>query len=155
MEQSGSRYGPFALNLRSAKNSLDLSPTAVQSLLHVRRSTMSLYYEAARVLTNSDSQSGSLKSRVYGNKDLKSSPAQLFGLLTEATKWSAVLKDVIEKSGILQLEKKVTRRKFSLPLLFIVSNDSDLPYRCSVSSFGWTALPSISFGHILLVFKQS
>jgi putative methyltransferase len=68
---------------------------------------MSLYYEAAAVLANPDKAGGSLKSRIYKKKDLKSSPAQLVALITEASKWSVVLKDVIEKSGVLAEEKKV------------------------------------------------
>jgi len=68
---------------------------------------MSLYYEAAAVLANPDKAGGSLKSRIYKQNDLKSSPAQLVALITEASKWSVVLKDVIEKSGLLVEEKKV------------------------------------------------
>jgi putative methyltransferase len=68
---------------------------------------MSLYYEAAAVLANTDNTGGSLKSRIYRQKDLKSKPAQLFALITEASKWSPVLKDVIEKTGLLGEEKKV------------------------------------------------
>ncbi|KAH7128444.1 S-adenosyl-L-methionine-dependent methyltransferase [Dendryphion nanum] len=69
---------------------------------------MSLYYEAATVLANPDKTGGSLKARIYKQKDLKSSPAQLFALIAEASKWSLVLKDVIEKSGLLVEEKKLT-----------------------------------------------
>lgn len=68
---------------------------------------MSLYYEAAAILANANQIGGSLKSRIYKQKDLKSSPAQIVALVTEASKWSAVLKDVIEKSGLLIEEKKV------------------------------------------------
>ena len=68
---------------------------------------MSLYYEAADILCNADKAGGSLKSRIYGKKDLKSSPANVYALVSEATKWSAVLKDVVEKSGVLREEKKV------------------------------------------------
>lgn len=68
---------------------------------------MSLYYEAAAIVRNEDKVGGSLKSRIYNKKDLKSAPAQVFALITEASKWSAVLKDVIEKSGVLKEEKKV------------------------------------------------
>ncbi|KAJ4291990.1 hypothetical protein N0V90_009889 [Kalmusia sp. IMI 367209] len=69
---------------------------------------MSLYYEAAAVLANSDNTGGSLKSRLYNKKDLKSKPAQLFALISEASKWSLLLKDVIEKCGLLTEEKKLT-----------------------------------------------
>lgn len=68
---------------------------------------MSLYYEAAAILANADKAGGSLKSRIYRQKDLKSPPAQIVALVTEASKWSEVLKDVIEKSGLLREEKKV------------------------------------------------
>jgi putative methyltransferase len=68
---------------------------------------MSLYYEAAAVLANSDNVGGSLKSRIYRQKDLKSKPAQLFALITEASKWSPVLKLVIEEIGLLREERKV------------------------------------------------
>ncbi|KAF2466429.1 NOL1/NOP2/Sun domain family [Lindgomyces ingoldianus] len=69
---------------------------------------MSLYYEAATVLTNPDKAGGSLKSRIYKKEDRKSSPAQVFALVTEASKWSLVLKEVIEKSGLLAEERKLT-----------------------------------------------
>ena len=68
---------------------------------------MSLYYEAADVLANPEKIGGSLKSRLYKNKELKCSPAQLFALISEASKWSLVLKDIIERCGLLALEKKV------------------------------------------------
>ncbi|PSN75022.1 S-adenosyl-L-methionine-dependent methyltransferase, partial [Corynespora cassiicola Philippines] len=69
---------------------------------------MSLYYEAAALLANPDNAGGSLKSRVFRKKDLKSSPAQLFALVAEASKWSPVLKDVIEKCALWPEEKKLT-----------------------------------------------
>lgn len=68
---------------------------------------MSLYYEAADILSNADKAGGSLKSRIYGKKDLKSSPANVYALVSEATKWSAVLKDVVEKAAVLREERKV------------------------------------------------
>jgi hypothetical protein len=72
---------------------------------------MSLYYEAAAILSNPDKVGGSLKSRIFGKKDLKSSPANVFALVMETTKWSAVLKEVVEKSGLLREERKVFSRK--------------------------------------------
>ncbi|OAL56275.1 NOL1/NOP2/Sun domain family [Pyrenochaeta sp. DS3sAY3a] len=69
---------------------------------------MSLYYEAATVLANPENVGGSLKSRIYKQKDLKSTPGQIFALIAEASKWSVVLKDVIEKCGLLAAEKKLT-----------------------------------------------
>ncbi|KAH4926330.1 hypothetical protein HBI67_002820 [Parastagonospora nodorum] len=69
---------------------------------------MSLYYEAAAILANAENTGGSLKSRLFTKKDLKSSPGQIFALIAEASKWSVVLKDVIEKTGVLAEEKKLT-----------------------------------------------
>jgi putative methyltransferase len=78
---------------------------------------MSLYYEAAAILANADNTGGSLVSRIYTKKDLKSSPGQIFALIAEASKWSIVLKDVIEKCGLLAEERKV--RKGWKNLLFM------------------------------------
>jgi putative methyltransferase len=69
---------------------------------------MSLYHEAAAVLSQPSSEGGSLKSRIYGKRDLKSPPAQVYALVYETCKWSLVLKEVVEASDILQLEKKVS-----------------------------------------------
>lgn len=71
---------------------------------------MSLYHEAAAILSSSGSEGGSLKSRIYGNKDLKSPPAQLYALVFETCKWSLVLKEVIDASEILKHERKVSHR---------------------------------------------
>lgn len=68
---------------------------------------MSLYYEAAAVLTNAEAAGGSLKNRIFGKKDAKSSPAAIFALVSETTKWSELLSEVVEKSGVLRVEKKV------------------------------------------------
>jgi putative methyltransferase len=69
---------------------------------------MSLYYEAAAILANSDNIGGSLKSRIFNKKDLKSTPGQIFALIAESSKWSVVLKDVIEKTKLLAEERKVS-----------------------------------------------
>ena len=68
---------------------------------------MSLYYEASSFLVPSSSSDGSLKARVFGTNDLKSQPKQIYALLTEAAKWSPILVDVIDRSQLLQLERKV------------------------------------------------
>ncbi|KAL7923886.1 S-adenosyl-L-methionine-dependent methyltransferase [Trichoderma austrokoningii] len=68
---------------------------------------MSLYHEAAEILSSSNS-SGSLKSRVFGKKNGKAPPAQLYALVLESAKWSLVLKEVIEKTELLKLERKLT-----------------------------------------------
>jgi putative methyltransferase len=77
---------------------------------------MSLYYEAAALLANTENTGGSLKSRLFAKKDLKSSPGQIFALIAEASKWSPVLKDVIEKCGLLAEEKKVWKPLHTLVL---------------------------------------
>ncbi|KAF2026253.1 hypothetical protein EK21DRAFT_74691 [Setomelanomma holmii] len=69
---------------------------------------MSLYYEAAALLANTENTGGSLKSRLFTKRDLKSSPGQIFALIAEASKWSLVLKDVIENCSLLAEEKKLT-----------------------------------------------
>ena len=66
---------------------------------------MSLYHETAQILTDT-SRGGSLKNRVFGKKGLKSPPGQVYALAVESCRWSGVLKEVIEASGILS-EKKV------------------------------------------------
>jgi len=68
---------------------------------------MSLYYEAAEVLAAPKDSGGSLKSRIFSKKDLKSQPAQIYALAIETCKWSPVLKEVIEKADLLRLERKV------------------------------------------------
>ncbi len=70
---------------------------------------MSLYHEAADILSApaTTSNGGSLKARIFSNKSLKSQPAQLYALVIESCKWSPVLKEVIENSTLLLLEKKV------------------------------------------------
>lgn len=67
---------------------------------------MSLYFDAVAILT-APSSGGSFKSRIYSAKNLRASPAQIYALTTEAAKWDTVLADVIDKSGILALERKV------------------------------------------------
>lgn len=64
---------------------------------------MSLYYESSPFL-----HQDSLKSRVFSAAQLKSKPKQVYALVSEASKWSHILKEVIEKSQILTLERKVS-----------------------------------------------
>ena len=68
---------------------------------------MSLYYDAAPFLVSASDAQGSLKSRVFGSKDLKSQPKQVYALVSEAAKWSPLLVEVIDQSQLLQLERKV------------------------------------------------
>lgn len=68
---------------------------------------MSLYYDAATVLTTS-AHNGSLKSRIYGNKlGLRSKPAHIYALISETAKYDGLLKEIIENTGLLAHEAKV------------------------------------------------
>ena len=70
---------------------------------------MSLYHEAAEFLIASPTEGGSLKARVFKKKTaLKSPPNQLYALVLETSKWSPVLKDVIDKAEVLRHERKVS-----------------------------------------------
>ncbi|KND85973.1 25S rRNA (cytosine-C(5))-methyltransferase rcm1 [Tolypocladium ophioglossoides CBS 100239] len=68
---------------------------------------MSLYHEAAEILTASSTDVGSLKSRVFG-KNIKSPPNQLYALVLETSKWSPVIKEVVEGAELLKHERKLT-----------------------------------------------
>lgn len=68
---------------------------------------MSLYHEAAEILSLSPEAGGNLKTRIFNRKDLKSPQQQIYALALETCKWSAVLKEVIDNAGILKLERKV------------------------------------------------
>lgn len=69
---------------------------------------MSLYHEAAEFLTSSPSEGGSLKARVFKRKALKSPPNQLYALVLETAKWSGILREVVDKTELLKLERKVS-----------------------------------------------
>lgn len=83
---------------------------------------MSLYNEASAILIRlSDFQNKSLSQSESSLKSLifpapssapavarKSSPTQLYALLIEASKWSPILKEIVERSGLLDQEKKLT-----------------------------------------------
>ncbi|KIV99711.1 uncharacterized protein PV09_08642 [Verruconis gallopava] len=69
---------------------------------------MSLYHEASTILTNENRQGGSLKSRVFGSRNLKNPPAKVYALLVQSLKWSPILKDVIDRSQILSHERKLS-----------------------------------------------
>jgi 25S rRNA (cytosine2278-C5)-methyltransferase len=68
---------------------------------------MSLYHEAADLLTAPNNAGGSLKSRIFNSKTLKSQPAQIYALVIETCKWSSILKEVIERAELLGFERKV------------------------------------------------
>lgn len=65
---------------------------------------MALYYDAAYILEKS--YAGSLKSRIYNSQTLRTSPAQVYALVSETKRWNPELKEVVERSGLLT-EKKV------------------------------------------------
>ncbi|RMJ28978.1 hypothetical protein PHISP_00189 [Aspergillus sp. HF37] len=69
---------------------------------------MSLYFDAVSILTSPSLAGGSFKSRIYSSRDLKANPAQIYALITEASKWDILLKEVIENAGILNLEPKLS-----------------------------------------------
>ncbi|KAF3343774.1 Guanylate kinase [Verticillium dahliae VDG2] len=69
---------------------------------------MSLYHETAEILSAPSTSGGSLRSRIFAKKGLKSPPAQVYALATETCKWSEVLKEVIEKTDLLRHERKLT-----------------------------------------------
>ena len=68
---------------------------------------MSLYYEASQVLEAAQKNGGSIKSPVFSKKTWKSDPKALFALSTEASKWSEILSELIERSNVLGTEKQV------------------------------------------------
>ncbi|RYP09249.1 hypothetical protein DL765_008514 [Monosporascus sp. GIB2] len=55
---------------------------------------------------------GNLKTRIFGRKDLKAPPQQIYALALETCKWSSVLKEVIDASELLRHERK---RGIALP----------------------------------------
>lgn len=71
---------------------------------------MSLYFDAVAILT-APSAGGSFKSRIYSARNLRASPAQIYALITEASKWDRVLAEVIENADILSVERKVSIAK--------------------------------------------
>jgi hypothetical protein len=68
---------------------------------------MALYYEAVAVISSAESSEGSLKSRIYDSKSIKSPRGLVYALITECAKWDVVLSEIIESAGILSLEPKV------------------------------------------------
>ena len=73
---------------------------------------MSLYYEATRFVESLNSPNitsdSSLKSQIYGAKDLKNKPGHIYAVVNEAAKWSPALSPVIETAGVLEQERKLT-----------------------------------------------
>lgn len=75
---------------------------------------MSLYYEAAKFIADAQaSQTRLLGSQIYGSDELKSKPAHIVALISEAGKWSPVISSVVEAAEILKLQHKVS--EFPIP----------------------------------------
>lgn len=68
---------------------------------------MSLYTDTVSLLTNPPSTGGSFKSRIYNQRNIRSSPAQIYALIVESAKWDTLLKEVIERAETLKYEPKV------------------------------------------------
>lgn len=74
---------------------------------------MSLYYTTATYF--SSKQPGSLKSKIFnGIPPTKATAKQVFALASEASRWSPVLTEVIEKARLLEVERKVSPPSFLL-----------------------------------------
>jgi hypothetical protein len=100
------QYNPMQTEQTASKYQFDgENPQFLGPTFHIP--PMSLYFDAVAILT-APSSGGSFKSRVYSARDLRASPAQIYALITEAAKWDTVLAEVIDKSGILALERKVS-----------------------------------------------
>lgn len=74
---------------------------------HSTALSMSLYTDALSFLTNPPSAGGSFKSRIYNQRNIRSSPAQIYALIVESAKWDILLKEVIERAETLKYEPKV------------------------------------------------
>ena len=70
---------------------------------------MSLYHEAAEILIAAKENGGDLKSLAFSTKTWKNDPKTLFAVTIEAAKWSGVISEAVEKSGVLQIEKTVSQ----------------------------------------------
>lgn len=85
---------------------------------------MSLYLDTVSVLLSTsvaeeeqegEELGGSFKSRIYNSsndkknkrKKRKTSPTQIYALISETAKWDVFLKEVIDNSGIVEFERKV------------------------------------------------
>ena len=80
---------------------------------------MSLYYEAASLISESPKATDSLRLRVFSRTaSFKSQPSQLYALLVETHQWNFALSEIIEKSEILRHERKLTP-----PLALVLVHD--------------------------------
>jgi hypothetical protein len=74
---------------------------------HTRKSysPMSLYIEAARIIQRP--RYGGLRGAVFSDASIKSRPEQLYALIIESLKHQEIINEVLDKSGLLEIEKKV------------------------------------------------
>lgn len=82
---------------------------------------MSLYIEASRIISRP--RYGGLRGAIYSDSSLKSRPEQLYALIIETLKYQEILNEVIDKSGLLGVERMVTAPlppESSFPLLFVI-----------------------------------
>ena len=69
---------------------------------------MALYYEAAEIVERVHRAAGSVKAHIFkSDAELKSNPKQVYALISQASKWSAVLSEVIERASLLFNERKL------------------------------------------------
>lgn len=111
---------------------------------------MSLYHETADILSAPANANGGggLKNRVFAKKGLKSPAAQVFALAAETCKWSEVLKEVVEQSGLLKHERKVCIRfvvPFFLHFCRRLPADEGMLSREASSCFRISRLTEFSF----------
>lgn len=73
---------------------------------------MSLYIEASRIISRP--RYGGLRGAIYSDSSLKSRPEQLYALIIETLKYQEILNEVIDKSGLLGVERMVIA-----PVIFV------------------------------------
>lgn len=66
---------------------------------------MSLYIEAARIIQRP--RYGGLRGAVFSDASVKSRPEQLYALIIETLKHQEIINEVLDKSGLLEIERKV------------------------------------------------
>ncbi|BFZ64262.1 hypothetical protein YB2330_005402 [Saitoella coloradoensis] len=77
---------------------------------------MNFYMEAAKVLKDLDARKGSIKSLTLSNSKL-ADPKRTYALLLETLKYRDVLNDVIARSKLYELERKLGKEKELVVLL--------------------------------------
>jgi len=68
----------------------------------------------------------SLKAEIFGKKTWKTDGKVLFALTSEAAKWSSILSEVVEKSGLLKIEKQVCVLERTTPCVDVVKTPTDI-----------------------------